>query len=305
MSSKPLIAVAGGTGGIGAPLVDEILEAGYPVAVLTRSPNQKLAEKGVQVRVVDYDKMETLLDGLKDVHTVISCLSALSQESFVKPQLALLDAAVRSGSVKRFAPSEWFGNEKTSEEVGYERWKRIVMDAVKKSGLEYTHFANGVIMNYLSIGNPHGLGGMGTLEPFIFSIDIQNFTATIPGTGNDPFVLTRVEDIAKFVTASLALEKWPEFLGMAGDITTLNEILHVAEAVREKPFTTKYIPEAEIKARMRDNPDSIMTNFGHEVFLALLKGDRLNFDPNLNKLCPKVEPMKAKEFIEFWWHPRH
>jgi uncharacterized protein YbjT (DUF2867 family) len=227
------VAVAGGTNGIGLHIVDAIVQnGGHEVVVLSRKPTTPyLAALGVTVHAVSYDDPASLEMALHGVHTVISTINGIDESSMTRPQLALLDAAVKAG-VKRFAPSEFvFAIRSTTDNLMDVYKPRLpVAEAVKKSGLEYTFFENSVIMNYLACGT----AGIGHLRPLKFIFDVENCKATIPGDGSAEVVMTRAEDVGQFVAASLSLEKWPEVSEMRGDRKSLKEILALAEAVRGK-----------------------------------------------------------------------
>ena len=224
------VAVAGGTGGLGLHVVEGIVEAGnHEVVVLSRKSTHPVLEAlGVPVIAVSYDDPVALTRALEGVHTVISTIAGTTEDTLIKPQLALLDAAVTAG-VKRFAPSEFSARSRPDHPVESLRVKWPVVEAVKKSGLEYTIYENSIFMNYFATGT----AGVGHVYPARFTVDVESCTATLPGDGSAYIVYTRLEDIGKFVAASLDLEKWPELSQMRGDRIRLSEILRLAEEVRD------------------------------------------------------------------------
>lgn len=223
------VAIAGGTGGIGRHIVEGILEnKTHDLVVLSRQSSCPDLEKlGVRVVTVSYDDPSSLARALVGIHTVISTIAGTSYADVVTPQLALLEAARKAG-VKRFAPSEFAGVAQPGDAHSLYGLKRIVADAVRESGLEYTLFANGVFMNYLACGTP----GMGHLQSYTYLFDIEGCKADLPGDGDRYVVWTRGDDVGRFVAASLALKSWPETSRIAGDRKTLNETLKIAEAIR-------------------------------------------------------------------------
>jgi uncharacterized protein YbjT (DUF2867 family) len=225
------VAVAGGTGDLGLHIVEAIIQnGGHEVVVLSRkSTVPHLQALGVTVHAVSYDDPTSLETALHGVHTVISTISGFDEGSMTRPQLALLDAAVKAG-VKRFAPSEFAMRSTADNPMDVYELRLPVIEAVRKSGLEYTLFENGMFMNYLACGT----AGIGHLRPLNFLFDVENCKATIPGDGSRQIVITRVEDVAQFVAESLSLERWPEHSEMRGDRKSLKEILALAEAVRGK-----------------------------------------------------------------------
>ncbi|EIN03739.1 NAD(P)-binding protein [Punctularia strigosozonata HHB-11173 SS5] len=102
MASK--VAVAGATGNIGLPVVQQLVAAKFDVVVLSRSDNPSGLPAGVTVRKVDYDSVE-LTAALQGVDAVVSAVASAA----LAGQTKIIDAAVAAG-VKRFLPSE-FGND--------------------------------------------------------------------------------------------------------------------------------------------------------------------------------------------------
>ena len=112
--------------------------------------------------------------------------------------------------------------------------KLQAVDALKKTKLEYTLFANGWFLDYY--GLPHVKS---YFEPLTLALDVAGKAAAIPGSGDAPVVFTHTFDVAKFVSASLDLAKWPEKSVMIGDRVTWNEFLKQAEEARGSiPFHT-------------------------------------------------------------------
>lgn len=88
-----------------------------------------------------------------------------------------------------------------------------------------------------SAGAPTALGRgspVGHLKPIKFIMDVENYTAIIPGTGNEPTAFTEVRDVAQGVIAAYSLDApWTPKTGwMAGEITSYNQVLSIAERVR-------------------------------------------------------------------------
>ena len=228
------VAIAGATGGVGLHLVEAILETRkHEVVVLSRKPGTPhLAKLGVKVFQVSYEDPASLAAALHGVHTVISTISGYDKKTLADTQLALLDASVKAGA-KRFAPSEFSVHSTPNNRIEVWRHKWTVVEALRKSGLEYTLFEPGVFTNYLG----EGTEGLGHLHPLRFTFDVENCTMRIPGDGSGELVMTRVEDVGRFVAASLDLPSWPEISQMRGDKKTLNEIVKLAEAVRGRFFS--------------------------------------------------------------------
>lgn len=76
---------------------------------------------------------------------------------------------------------------------------------LKKTTLEYMRFNSGFFIDYWGV--PHFKT---YLQPTTSVVDMVNNTAAIPGSGNTPVVFTTTSNVAKFVAASLDLDKWEE-----------------------------------------------------------------------------------------------
>lgn len=72
------------------------------------------------------------------------------------------------------------------------------------------------------------------MTPMSIVLDIPSKKAAIPGSGNEPAVFTHTTDVAKFVAASLDLDKWDTASYVVGDRVTWNEFLHFAEEATSK-----------------------------------------------------------------------
>jgi NAD(P)-dependent dehydrogenase (short-subunit alcohol dehydrogenase family) len=110
------VAIVGGSSGLGLHIVEAIhnarLGGAWRVIVFSRASKQLPGLPSVPVIAVSYgpEGFDGLVNALRsnDVHTVICSIGALN-EGLVKSQLAVLDAAMKSGTVRRFVPSEWAG----------------------------------------------------------------------------------------------------------------------------------------------------------------------------------------------------
>lgn len=65
-------------------------------------------------------------------------------------------------------------------------------------------------------------------------VDVANNVAALPGTGNEPIVLTYSIDLARFVDGLLATPDWPQRSIVIGDKLTWNEFVKLAESARGK-----------------------------------------------------------------------
>lgn len=298
-NNNKIVVVAGGTGGIGRHVVNGIVAAkNYTVKVFSRqgsSSSSKLTIEGVQIVHVDYSDHASLVKELQGVHTVIVCLISLD-ESCIQSQINLLNACLEA-KVKRFAPSEWAGiNGANSIIQLYRELKTPVYEKVKASGIEYTLFTNGIFMEYFA--SPQKASP--SLPALTVGVDFNQGQANFVGTGDEPFCLTLAEDVGRFVTAALDLDKWEERLGMIGSRTTWNELIKLGEKIRGKKFVVNRITPDEALSKRDPKPESLFKNFLQEVFVAVSQGE-FDYEGTLNQKCPQISPTTIEEFVNKWW----
>ncbi|KAF5011206.1 hypothetical protein FDECE_2692 [Fusarium decemcellulare] len=234
-----VVAVAGGTGGVGKTIVSQLeLSKDHTVFVLSRTITENQAPGGAQFIKVDYN----------DTAFLTRCLEEHKIEAV---------AADASETTKRFIPSEFAfvaspADAEAEPSVGF-ALKSV--DALRKSSLEFTRFANGFFMDYW--GQPHI---QSNLWAYTWAIDIANKRAAIPGTGDDILSLTYSVDVAKFVVRTLeSSEKWPEVSILAGSDITFNQLLAIAEGIRGSKFDVKY---DSIEALERNDATLLQAGYG-------------------------------------------
>jgi hypothetical protein len=296
MDQMKKVVIAGGTGNVGRNIVDAIIATDkYSVVVFSRQESSNQTIKDVTVISVDYNDHSQLVTALQNVHTVISCIADMN-DACRDAQLALLKASVEAG-VKRFLPSEWAGpSEKNTAIDLYTKNKKPVVDAVKKSGIEYTIFCNGLFMDYFATpqqSNPY-------LEPMVFGVDINKCTAWFAGTGDEPLNVTLLEDVGKVVAALLDLDKWEPYSGIIGSRTSWNEIVRLGEKVRGQKFDVKQQTIEEMLATKNPHALDVLENLYQEAMIHFAQGE-VEYQPTLNESFPEIKLTKIDEFIEKWW----
>ncbi|GIK05565.1 hypothetical protein Aspvir_009678 [Aspergillus viridinutans] len=268
------VAVAGGGSGIGLDIVQAVLDAKkHDVIVLSRSDQPHLSSQGADVRVVGYGSAEDVRESLRGVHTVISCIAAYGSNSTTS-ELALLEAAKQAG-VARFVPSEW--NSDCYDVVDLYSGKGIVWKAVQSSGLEYTRFINGLWMNVFGPGcvrdEEEALGAYKGRPPF--AIDLKAGTAIITGDASQMVVISKTQDIGRFVAAALDLPKWEPESRIVGDRITFTEVAELAKSRCGRDIQIKVMPTENLKGLLRGNMSSD-ERFYYQLLLAIATG-RMDF----------------------------
>jgi hypothetical protein len=105
----------------------------------------------------------------------------------------------------------------------------------------------------------------------------------VPAPGGDKIVFTEMNDVARFVIASLELDVWPEISGMKGDI---KEAIAIAEKVQQRKFLVREDSLSTMQKQIEEVPE---TKFYNQIRLALTDGWRLVSD-ELNKVYPTIRP---------------
>ncbi|KAG6995843.1 hypothetical protein G7Y79_00041g077950 [Physcia stellaris] len=312
------IAIAGGTGGLGRTLVEELMQGSeHEVFILSRKTTLPF-EISANINLLNpsYNSVDSLEKLLKanEIHTLISVLSPPAPEVH-QIELNLIRAAAKSGTVKRFVPSEW-GVDYSHDDEHLPLpapWKALKREAIaelkKHPNLEYTSVYNGFFMDYFGV--PHAPSHMLPEIPFI---DIQAGKAAIPGTGDENKVaLTYTKDVAKFVRRAVeSTEPWPEKSVIVGDSVTLNEILQAAEKARGIKFEVVHDSLEDLRAgRITEIPAyvPIYKVLPKDFFLEMMAAFAVAMvtgvfdlgDDTLNKQYPEVKPVKTDEFITKYW----
>ncbi|KAF8997884.1 hypothetical protein BDQ17DRAFT_1329126 [Cyathus striatus] len=191
-----------------------------------------------------------------------------------------ITAALQAG-VKRFAPSEMSISKEANYIVEHYRTKLAVWEKAKESGWSIPRSAVGYVPSRRECEGAQGRD---------------------PGDGNYRMTFTTLEDIGKFVSAAVTLEKWPEELGLAGETLTYNEIVRKAEEVIGEKFSVTYFSWEELQSRHAESLEKKdgITQFLTEMFSAYLEGMGEIKDPYLSKTTD-VKPTSIVEFLNTYW----
>ncbi|CAI7615903.1 unnamed protein product [Penicillium discolor] len=304
-----VIAVAGGTGGVGKTIVEKLVDSKFDIVVLSRGVKKDLSSQNIQNVQINYEDIPSMARVLEqhNIHTIISAIGLVSDETS-QSQLNLIEAAEKSASTKRFIPSE-YSFVQTTELLPIDPSIQYWLDAadrLKASGLQYTRVIPGFFMDYW--GMPHI---QTHLQPFTFGIDISSGTAAIPGDGNNVICMTYTYDMATYLVKALDLDEWPEFTVIVGDEVTYNQVLGMAEEFTGKKFKVTYDSLERIKTgdvTVPPQPEGIEYSSDElkEVTALVsrltvnnvfqLPGDRLN------TRFPEVKPITMRQFLHNAWN---
>ncbi|KAI3318444.1 NAD(P)-binding protein [Xylariaceae sp. AK1471] len=194
MSTLKKVAIAGSTGNLGPAILQQVVEAGFDVTVLTRQRASHSFPPSVKVAEVNYESLESLTNALRGQDAVVSTIASAA----LAKQLLLVEAAAKAG-VKRFLPSEFGSNTvhpKTSQLPSYGD-KVAVQTALKKEaqtgGMTYTLVLNGPFFDWgMRVG---------------FVADVKGRNITLWDGGERVFSTTTLATIGRAVVGVL---KHPE-----------------------------------------------------------------------------------------------
>ncbi|WAO96127.1 NmrA domain-containing protein [Fusarium falciforme] len=306
-----IVAVAGGTGGIGKSVLEHLQHHGshHKVFVLGRkTPTEPLPGSPTFLEV-NYADVSSLVTTLQDyaIDTVISTIN-LETDAGSQSQLNLIAAADKCQTTRRFIPSEFVSQldeDDANSGPGIGGWIPNAR-ALKKTSLEYIRISIGFFSDYW--GMPHIKSN---LKPFPFFIDVENGKAVVPGTGQDKFTVTYSEDLARMIVRLLdAEDKWPPVAFLSGSDIFLNEVIASVEKARGYKIDVTYDPAEKLaKGEVTLLSPSEEVNEGE--FKTLLAGVCQMIisgacvlpddDRRLSKMFPEIPLTSAEDVIAKAW----
>ncbi|RSL60180.1 hypothetical protein CEP54_006866 [Fusarium duplospermum] len=263
-----IVAVAGGTGGVGKTIVKQLeLSEGHTVFVLSRTIPGNQPSGTARFIKVDYSDTALLARCLEEnkVEAVISTIN-LQNEAASNAQLNLMEAAEASVTKRRFIPSEFaFANSPDGTEAEPTVGLAIKsVEALRRSSLEFTRFANGFFMDYWGI--PH------------------------------------VQNVAKFVVRTLeSPDKWPEISILSGSDVTFNQLLAIAENIRALEKNEAALMQVRYGGgggASEDEAKQMVSLFGR---MTTSGGFRLPTENRINDKFLGLRPTTAEELLTMAW----
>lgn len=151
--------VFGGTGRLGAPIVQLLVEAGYPVTVFARPTSNRERLTGLDVRYVtgdlmDADSVVAAIDGQAFAYVIDASARGASREAFYDTAMRNILSALNKGEVRQFILHGSVGagdNTEKFPDVGFERMRAVMIAKgeaealLKASGIPYTIIRNGFV----------------------------------------------------------------------------------------------------------------------------------------------------------------
>lgn len=227
------VAIAGATGNLGPSIVNELVNQGFEVTILSSSGNTSALPSAVKVIKVDYSSQDSVVSALRGQEVFISTIPKHDQ------QPALIDAAIAAG-VQRFIPSE-FG----SNTIGNEKVRALPVFAgkvktqeylrSKQDQISYTFLITGLFLDW-------GLN-LGWLANLKGKTDIND-------NGDSVHSFTLLTDIGKAVAGILKHPEETKNRGVYVQTAALsqNQVLKIAQKVKpEFKAETEQVDLAEVE----------------------------------------------------------
>ncbi|CZR69440.1 uncharacterized protein PAC_19340 [Phialocephala subalpina] len=197
--------------------------------------------------------------------------------------LNLIEAASKSGTLKRFAPSE-FGVDGLP--FPFTAFKVAAIEKLRATpSLEYAIFITGFFLDFY--GMPHAPTYMPGVSVIV---DVENMKAAIPGEGNTPTVFTYTKDVAEFIAASLDLPKWRQ--------RSIIAVVHDSPQdlrARKNTELASNIPRYEFFPKNSLVGLVLVFGIAMEEGLFDFKGQ------SLNEMLPEIKSMSVEVFLQTYW----
>ncbi|WP_196257944.1 SDR family oxidoreductase [Pelagibacterium limicola] len=183
-----MIAVTGATGQLGRLVIEALKKKGVLPVALVRDP-AKAADLGVETRLFDYDKPETLAPAFEGVDRLL-LISASEVGKRVAQHIAVIEAA-RAAGVRFIAYTSLLRAD--TSEIPLAGEHRPTEEAIKASGLPYAFLRNGwytenytgAIGGALAGGAVIGSAGEGQLSLATRADYAEAAAAVIAGEGHE------------------------------------------------------------------------------------------------------------------------
>lgn len=228
-SPIPVVALAGGSGGLGFRIARALVARGAALRVLVRpdidiGDERKLADIGATPIKADPGEVSAMAEALRGVDCVVSALSGL-RPVIVERQGLLLDAAV-AASVPRFIPSDYaadFTKTTPGENRNFDL-RREFMARASAAPIAVTSILNGAFMDMLGAEMP------------IIQRSIRRVLYW--RSADQPLDFTMKDDVASYTAAAALDPATPRILRFAGDTVTAKQIAAAMSEVEGRHYRT-------------------------------------------------------------------
>ncbi|EXU97980.1 short chain dehydrogenase family protein [Metarhizium robertsii] len=312
-----VVAVAGGTGGVGRTVLDAIAKSGqHQAIVLSRTTSVPTAVDEPKRFAVDYNSVEQMKKILQEnnVQVVVSAL-LLVDEAVAQSQINLIRAAAQSGTVTKFIPSEYY-IDFHAPIPGADLFTNFQLEAEaelsRHAQLTWTLIRVGIFLDHLTM--PHNPKTT-YITPFWVFVDIDHEQCVFPGDGSQPLVLTHSQDLAAYIERLVGLpaENWPRESVVASNKLLVKDLESLVNKVTGKKFKVAYDSvECIHKGRITQLPSNtavfqdpakgeMFRDVEHQVMLSMLSRAHDLPGKNLAELFPEVETTDIEDFFRSGW----
>ncbi|ORY11781.1 NmrA family transcriptional regulator [Clohesyomyces aquaticus] len=312
-----VVAIAGGTGGVGRTILDAIAKSGKHTAiVLSRTAPAATTPDETKHFAIDYSNVEQMKHLLqeKNVEVVISAL-LLADESVAQSQINLIRAAAHSGTVTKFIPSEYY-IDFHAPIPGSDLFTNFQLEAeaelLRHPQLTWTLIRAGIFLDHLTM--PHN-PKQTYISPYWVFVDIDHQKCVFPGDGSQPLVLTHSMDLAAYIEhlIGLSAKDWPRESLVASNKLQVRDLASLAKKVTGNDFQVIYdSSEAIHKGLITPLPsnqpvfsDPVKGELFHEVerqvMLSMLSHAHVLPGTDLADLFPDVKKTNIEQFFKEGW----
>ncbi|KAJ5710421.1 hypothetical protein N7488_004577 [Penicillium malachiteum] len=275
------VAIAGGSGSIGKPIIKSLVASGFEVTVLVRAEKPSVFAEPIKTTTVDYASHTSLVSALQGIDALISVLSGPGLDY----QSALLDAAIEAG-VSRFLPSEFGANTyiPLTAQIpifqGKVAFQKLLAKRVEEHpSLSYSLVVHGPLFDICLAGG--------------LLCDVKNREMTIYDGGNNRFSTTYLTDLGAVVVGILRNPEKTKnrAIFVEGANLTQIKLLEMLEKVTQSTWTLKEETISDLDTAMRAEIIKEQSNPGVFVpgFLKVVIFGGSAYGADLNEQTPGLD----------------
>jgi uncharacterized protein YbjT (DUF2867 family) len=229
-----MILLAGGTGRLGAAVVERLVAGDVPVRVLSRDPSRARFPGAVEVVAGNVRMASSLRGALTGVETVISAITGFGSggdgpRSVDQGGNLNLIAEAQAAGVKHFVLVSVHGASSNHPMELY-RAKFAAEQRLRESALDWTILRPTVFMELWAgiVGGPLAKGGV----------------ATVFGRGDNPINFVSVREVARYVELAAVDRRWHhEVVDVGGpDNLSLNRFVEILAADCGGQAKARHVP---------------------------------------------------------------
>ena len=225
--NKPKILVTGATGQVGRGVLQRLSSPGDVEVVASARNPVAVAAHGIPVRLLDYDRPETILPALSGV-TRLFLVTAYTVD-MLRQSKAMVDAAVKAG-VRHIVHLGACGADDT--DVAHYGWHQFIERYIAGSGISFTHLRPEIYMQNLL-----GYGGVKVVEQGVIRHYVGEARQSWIDTGD-------IADVAASVLLNPILHAGHTYR-LGYEAARFSDIARIMECVTEQKFRYESRPPEE------------------------------------------------------------